>query len=489
MKRLLLILSALPIIAMSGDYEDAKLAYKIGNYQLATTLYQKAADMGDAKAQYALGLMYENGKGVQQDNEKAAELYQKASDQGHLKATMHLGFMYSMGKGVHRDHKKALELFKTTHNLGENSKNKILKKASDEQKNAIKKIDQNTSLKQTKSSNETQNEYDQSSRVVKEMFFENGVLNGIRKLYYNSGNIKTETPYKKGRPNGISKEYYETGELKTEKLFKNGKIDGISKSYYKNGKIKAEVPYSNGDINGHIRWYFETGELERDMSYKNGLKDGFDKEHYKTGALQFLTPYKRGKQEGVKKWYYITGELRSEILMKDGKAASLLKNYDKNGNLMYEGKGNVPAEDLNLPTVKGLTKDYPVTEEKCQIEDESVLKVMFAHYLKRTTPSFPEEGVVKFDYNTTSKYGHQPEFKVRIIHFVFKDSETCNRFLDEFDAKTDHTAYNECKAKAYAEYQTIRDKCEDHQSPVVQKAYNIYLTKIKQCEWLIKYPD
>ena len=181
--------------------------------------------------------------------------------------------------------------------------------------------------------------------------------------------------------------------------------------------------------------------------------------------------------------------MKSEIFMKDGKAAGPLKGYDKNGDLKYERLGNVHVEDINLSTVKKLAKGYPVTEEKCQIEHESVLKVMVAHYLKHATPSFPEEGVVKFDYNTTSKYGHQPEFRVRIIRFMFKDSATCNRFLDEFDAKTDRTAYNECKAKAYAEYRTIRDKYEDHQSPVVQRAYNIYLTKMKQCEWLIKYPD
>lgn len=283
---------------------------------------------------------------------------------------------------------------------------------------------------------------------------------------------------------------FEVNGAHSETPYKDGKIDGISRSYYKNGNVKAEVPHSNGDINGHIKWYYETGELERDMSYKNGLKDGFDKQYYKTGALQFLTPYKQGKQEGLKKWYYITGELRSEILMKDGKAASLLKSYDKSGNLKHEGSGKVNAEDLNLPTAKKLAKDYPVTEGKCQIEHESVLKVMVARYLKHATLSFPEEGVVKFDYNTTSKYlSDQPEFKVRIIHFMFKDSATCNRFLDEFDAKTDRTAYNECKSKAYAEYRTIRDKYEDHQSPVVRRAYNIYLTKMKQCEWLIKYPD
>ncbi len=311
-------------------------------------------------------------------------------------------------------------------------------------------------------------------------------INGILKIFDKSGALKANIPYKNGKIDGIKKDYYESGKLKNETSYKDGKENGVAKGYTETGILKAEVPYEDGNINGHIKWYFETGELEREMSYKDGIKDGVDKEYYKTGALRFLTPYKKGKVEGLKKWYYMTGELKSEILMKDGEAAGLLKLYEKNGDLKYEGLGKVHAEDLNTPTAIKLAKDYPVTEKKCQIEHESVLKVMFARHLNDATPSFPEEGVVKFDYNVTSKYKYQPEFKVRVIHFMFKDSEVCNKFLDDFDAKTDYTAYNKCKAKAHTEYRAIKDKPSN--KTVLDRAYNIYLMKTKQCEWLIEYP-
>lgn len=45
--------------------------------------YQKAAEQGDATAQFYLGLCYDKGKGVAQDYEKAVEWYQKAADQGN----------------------------------------------------------------------------------------------------------------------------------------------------------------------------------------------------------------------------------------------------------------------------------------------------------------------------------------------------------------------------------------------------------------------
>ena len=48
--------------------------------------YQKAVTQGNAAAQYHLGVCYEDGKGVAQDDTKAVEWYQKAAAQGHASA-------------------------------------------------------------------------------------------------------------------------------------------------------------------------------------------------------------------------------------------------------------------------------------------------------------------------------------------------------------------------------------------------------------------
>ncbi|KAF8920469.1 hypothetical protein BGZ58_004354, partial [Dissophora ornata] len=59
--------------------------------------YLKAANQGNASAQYNLGFMYEHGKGVPQDYSKAMEWYLKAANQGHASAQPNLGgsSMYS----------------------------------------------------------------------------------------------------------------------------------------------------------------------------------------------------------------------------------------------------------------------------------------------------------------------------------------------------------------------------------------------------------
>ncbi|MBR6902145.1 MAG: sel1 repeat family protein, partial [Synergistaceae bacterium] len=52
--------------------------------------YKKAADNGDAIAQYNIGSLYENGLGVKKNYKKAIEWYEKAAAQGHKDAQARL---------------------------------------------------------------------------------------------------------------------------------------------------------------------------------------------------------------------------------------------------------------------------------------------------------------------------------------------------------------------------------------------------------------
>jgi TPR repeat protein len=72
----------------------------------------KLAQAGDAKAQFELGQMYEDGRGVTQDDELAATWFRKAADQGNAGAQNSLGIMYSQGRGVARDREEAVRWYK-----------------------------------------------------------------------------------------------------------------------------------------------------------------------------------------------------------------------------------------------------------------------------------------------------------------------------------------------------------------------------------------
>ena len=77
------------------------------------------AEKGDDTAQYDLGLMYYQGRGVQAvgmepesmetNYAEAVKWWRKAADQGFAPAQYHLGFMYQYGQGVKRDYAEAVK--------------------------------------------------------------------------------------------------------------------------------------------------------------------------------------------------------------------------------------------------------------------------------------------------------------------------------------------------------------------------------------------
>ena len=69
----------------------------------AAEWYRRAAQGGNASAQYNLGVFYQFGKGVPKDPAEAARLLRLAADQGHGRAQNNLSTFYFTGVGVSRD--------------------------------------------------------------------------------------------------------------------------------------------------------------------------------------------------------------------------------------------------------------------------------------------------------------------------------------------------------------------------------------------------
>jgi len=93
---LLSFLMACPILA--GPVEDSKEAYRRGDYKTAYQLIKPQAEKGDAGAQFILGFMYDEGKGVPQDYVEAAKWYRKAAEQGNKAAQHNLSLMMTKTK-------------------------------------------------------------------------------------------------------------------------------------------------------------------------------------------------------------------------------------------------------------------------------------------------------------------------------------------------------------------------------------------------------
>jgi len=83
--------------------------------------YQQAAEQGQAQAQYQLGLIYKQGKGVPQDDALAIHWFRKAAEQGQAGAQNQLGLLYkrdaaspadALAVGVEQGHLQAQESLK-----------------------------------------------------------------------------------------------------------------------------------------------------------------------------------------------------------------------------------------------------------------------------------------------------------------------------------------------------------------------------------------
>ena len=68
---------------------------------------RRAAEKGDANAQFGLAARYAWGQGVPQDYAQAVFWSRKAAEQGHADAQYNLGSMYGRGQGVPQEYVEA----------------------------------------------------------------------------------------------------------------------------------------------------------------------------------------------------------------------------------------------------------------------------------------------------------------------------------------------------------------------------------------------
>ena len=100
---------------LGGGYQS----YLKGDYRAAYDEWLPLAELGDAEAQYNLGVLYDEGAGIERDLIKAAEWYRKAADRGFVDAQINLGMMYYQGQGFTRDLVEAAKWFRRAATQGD----------------------------------------------------------------------------------------------------------------------------------------------------------------------------------------------------------------------------------------------------------------------------------------------------------------------------------------------------------------------------------
>ncbi|MFV1973112.1 MAG: tetratricopeptide repeat protein [Thiohalobacterales bacterium] len=100
---------------LGGGYQS----YLKGDFDAAYAEWLPLAELGDVEAQYNLGVMYDEGAGVDRDLASAADWYRRAAEQGFVDAQTNLGMMYYQGQGVPRNYQEAARWFRQAADQGD----------------------------------------------------------------------------------------------------------------------------------------------------------------------------------------------------------------------------------------------------------------------------------------------------------------------------------------------------------------------------------
>ncbi|MFD1259960.1 tetratricopeptide repeat protein [Entomomonas asaccharolytica] len=98
------------------------------DYQQAMQWYLKATDKGNAYAMGNIGVMDEQGIGVEKDHQQTMQWFLKAADKGNVFAMFNLGVKYYNGYGVPKDISIAKEWFQISADLGDSEAKEALKR-------------------------------------------------------------------------------------------------------------------------------------------------------------------------------------------------------------------------------------------------------------------------------------------------------------------------------------------------------------------------
>ncbi len=131
----------------------------------------------------------------------------------------------------------------------------------------------------------------------------------------------------------IKKEYYEFGQLKVKAKYQNGKLNGERKLYHKNGKLKEVAYYEDGKIEDTLRKYYPNGQLKLLAPFEGGKENGLVKIYRKTGKLKRVVQKINGKVQGMYKSYHKKGKLRIKALYENDTVVRFYQKFKTTGKL------------------------------------------------------------------------------------------------------------------------------------------------------------
>jgi len=176
--------------------------------------------------------------------------------------------------------------------------------------------------------------WDEEGRLLVEMTYTKGELEGVATYYYPSGLIWKAIPYLHNQLHGTMTVFFESGAIQQCTDFCKGLKEGSSKRFWKDKKIAADEFFHEGRLQEGV-YFSQAGIQIAEVHQERGWRAVFNEE----GSYQ-LQEYHKGIQEGCVKTFDKNQRLLRSYFIKDG-----VKNGEE---LVYSEKICI-AEDLSHP--------------------------------------------------------------------------------------------------------------------------------------------
>ncbi|MEP7169158.1 MAG: toxin-antitoxin system YwqK family antitoxin [Bacteroidota bacterium] len=161
-----------------------------------------------------------------------------------------------------------------------------------------------------------------------------GKKDGVWRTYNSSEGLLALEEFKEGVLNGIKIQFDESGYLSIDATFKNGKLNG-RRTEYRYGSVKRHIEnYADGVLNGNKKAFYESGTLQEDGGYKDGKRDGLVKWFTQQEKPSIEYTYKMGIIDGPAKTYFASGKILTEGNYKNDNESGEWKEYDETGDLV-----------------------------------------------------------------------------------------------------------------------------------------------------------
>lgn len=154
--------------------------------------------------------------------------------------------------------------------------------------------------------------WDEQGRLVAQISYQKGMLEGPSIYYFPTGGIEKELSFVKNELEGDAIEFTIDGQIKSKIHYKKGYKEGACLSFFDDSKAAMIEDYTDGLLRKGT-YYNPQGEFVSEVDNGGGFQASFE------GNALTLVEFRMGKPNGWVKKYTSNGELRRSFVLKSGK--------------------------------------------------------------------------------------------------------------------------------------------------------------------------